>query len=1036
MEYDHWLIPKFSTIPQGSRITPERVEKMLVGDSMQMKEKELLLSCLYNREAAFAWNFSEIGQIRPEVTPPMEIRTVPHEAWQAAGFPIPKALQGTVIEMLRERMNAGLLERCHGPYRNPWFLVKKKSNKYRMVNAAMNINRVTIRDANLPPQVDAFAEEFAGMQMTSLIDFFSGYDQLSFDKRSRDLTAFMTPLGLLRMTTLPQGATNSVGQFVRVANHILDAHIPEKCQTFVDDVAVKGDRDDHENKEVVPGIRIFVLRHIQNLDKVLADIERSGATISGEKSQFCMSGIKIVGFVCDGAGRHPDSVKVIKIIEWEDCRDVTAARAFMGICTYYRIWVENYAVVAEPIYRLLRKDEPFVWNDEQREAMYSLKMVLTRAPALRAIDYFENADDIILAVDASNAGWGAVLMQKHKGKRHPNRYESGLWADAERKYDSGKRECRELLKALKKVRFWLYEVHFVVEIDANTLVAQLNQSAADLPGALVTRWLAWIRLFDFDVRHVPGKKHGAADGLSRRPRTASDDIDEANEVDIDDFIDAEMNCVRVASVRVTAANERVLLPEYSDESERIAVWLTTLSRPANMDTKQFLKFKMHALKHLVREKHLFRRMNKNVPMRRVVDDRATKTQILEAMHEESGHRGKEGTYQKIAARYFWPEIMRDVKNHLKTCDPCQRRAAPREEEALHPIWTNVLWQKVCVDIVHMQPSEGKHYLVLAREDLSGWVEGRALAKADSESVARFIYEDIICRHGCFGRLVIDGGPENKKLVETLTQKYRIKRLIVSAFHPQANGMVERGHTPVKDALSKLTLGGEGRWTRHLHSVLWADRTTIRRSTGMTPLRVTTGTEAVLPIELNVPTWQTLPWGEVHTTADLLTLRARQIQRRDEDLEEAAMHLQRVRTEAKDLFDENHRTRTEDLREADMVMLHDTRLDNQHFERLAFRWLGPFRISQAFPQKGTYIIAELDGAELRGTVPGNRLKKFYPREAVNPETFSENEDPNAEFANPVLEDDQLYSDEEEFGYLVNEEDIPRTGIEVRIPASSG
>ena len=96
-------------------------------------------------------------------------------------------------------------------------------------------------------------------------------------------------------------------------------------------------RDDHDNKEVVPGIRIFVLRHIQNLDKVLVDIERSGATLSGEKSQFCMFGIKIVGFVCDGAGRHPDSVKVIKIIEWEDCRDVTAARAFMGICTYYNL---------------------------------------------------------------------------------------------------------------------------------------------------------------------------------------------------------------------------------------------------------------------------------------------------------------------------------------------------------------------------------------------------------------------------------------------------------------------------------------------------------------------------------------------------------------------------------------------------------------------------------------------------------------------------------------------------------------------------
>jgi hypothetical protein len=55
---------------------------------------------------------------------------------------------------------------------------------------------------------------------------------------------------------------------------------------------------------------------------------------------------------------------------------------------------------------------------------------------------------------------------------------------------------------LQKVRFWLYGVHFVLELDTNTLVAHLSKAATDLPGALVTRWLAWIQLFDFEVKHV------------------------------------------------------------------------------------------------------------------------------------------------------------------------------------------------------------------------------------------------------------------------------------------------------------------------------------------------------------------------------------------------------------------------------------------------------------------------------------------------------------------------------------------------------
>ena len=176
-------------------------------------------------------------------------------------------------------------------------------------------------------------------------------------------------------------------------------------------------------------------------------------------------------------------------------------------------------------------------------------------------------------------------MQKHKNKRYLNKYENDLWANVERKYNSKKRKCRKLLKALKKIRFWLYEIYFVVKINVNTFVTQLNQSIVDLSKVFVTRWLTWIRLFDFDVRHVSNKKHEAVDEFSRRFRTVSNDIDEINEVDIDDFIDVEMNCVRIASVRITTANEKVFLSKYSNKSKRIAVILIILNKFANINIK-------------------------------------------------------------------------------------------------------------------------------------------------------------------------------------------------------------------------------------------------------------------------------------------------------------------------------------------------------------------------------------------------------------------------------------------------------------------
>jgi len=68
------------------------------------------------------------------------------------------------------------LEACYSPYRNPWFLVKKKDGKHHLINAAIYINKVTKRDANLPLNIDEFSKSFTGNVIASLIDFFSGYD--------------------------------------------------------------------------------------------------------------------------------------------------------------------------------------------------------------------------------------------------------------------------------------------------------------------------------------------------------------------------------------------------------------------------------------------------------------------------------------------------------------------------------------------------------------------------------------------------------------------------------------------------------------------------------------------------------------------------------------------------------------------------------------------------------------------------------------------------------------------------------------------
>ena len=133
-----------------------------------------------------------------------------------------------------------------------------------------------------------------------------------------------------------------------------------------------------------------------------------------------------------------------------------------------------------------------------------------------------------------------------------------------------------------------------------------------------------------------------------------------------------------------------------------------------------------------------------------------------------------------------------------------------------------MWEKVDVDVVYMPLSdEGFGFIVFARDDLSGWIEGRAIAKADSASVAKFLYEDVIYRHGYPKSVVIDNGPENQGVTEDLLKYHRIKNIRISAYHPQSNALVERGHADFINALSKFCSGKTdvAKWPKYVSLAL-------------------------------------------------------------------------------------------------------------------------------------------------------------------------------------------------------------------------
>jgi ribonuclease HI len=210
--------------------------------------------------------------------------------------------------------------------------------------------------------------------------------------------------------------------------------------------------------------------------------------------------------------------------------------------------------------------------------MDELKRQLMTAPILISLDFSPSALDILLNIDPSTMiGWGGVLSQlQSDGTIQPARFESGLWSEAEKKYDAVKLECRGLLKALKKFRFWLYGCYFTIETDAQTLVWLLNQPPNDLPNAMMTRWLAYIRLFDFHVKHIPGNKNGGADALSRRG-PGPDDLPE-DEDDADNYFDAKLYSIQATIQYSYPLTARIYLhnAEYDGDNLILGHHLETL----------------------------------------------------------------------------------------------------------------------------------------------------------------------------------------------------------------------------------------------------------------------------------------------------------------------------------------------------------------------------------------------------------------------------------------------------------------------------
>ncbi|MBW0574286.1 hypothetical protein O181_114001 [Austropuccinia psidii MF-1] len=242
--YETPLSPNPPLFIETLKVTEERISMMNFGPSGWLSEEEtnLLRNFILLREKAIAFCEEERGVLKHSYGKPYKIPVISHEPWKKKPIPIPKSILPQFIELVRERIRTGLYSQLTSISNSLVFCVAKPNGKLRIAHDLQDLNKVTIKDAGLPPNVDEFVGSFSGRPCYGLVDTMGGYHERELDINTRPLTAFETPLGRLQLTILPQGATNSVVFYQAQMTWILQEEIPEQFGIFIDDGGMKGPR--------------------------------------------------------------------------------------------------------------------------------------------------------------------------------------------------------------------------------------------------------------------------------------------------------------------------------------------------------------------------------------------------------------------------------------------------------------------------------------------------------------------------------------------------------------------------------------------------------------------------------------------------------------------------------------------------------------------------------------------------------------------------------------------------------------------------
>lgn len=810
---DSPALPATFMFPHSPRRKMPRVDIAMVdteGISLRKDEASSLDSQQRRRLETLIVANTDIFQLGGDATPYGEHRidTGDHPPIAVPPYRLPPHKQEILREEIYKMIQLKVIEECESAWAAPVVLVPKPDQSTRVCIDYRKLNSVTRSDHYPLPRMDDLLHT-ARAAVISTIDLQSGYWQIAMRPEDRDKTAFVTPFGLFRFNRMPFGLRNAPATFQRTIDRFRAGLQNTTVLAYLDDIIILSQSAED---------------HLKDLDNVFKKLRQFKLHARRSKCRFACNEVKYLGHLITPQGLSVDPEKTQAITQLPPPKHVKALMSFLQTCSWYRRFVPNFAATAKPLSNLLKKTAIWTWGPSQEEAFKTLKTLLVSPPILKQAD---TTQPFTIRTDASGYALGAVLCQGQGQDERPVEYASRLLTAAEKNYSTTEREALAVVWALSKFRGYIEGNPITLATDHQPLRWLMTLKT---PSGRLARWALSLQPYDLQIVYTPGKNNVVADTLSRPP--CPPHAEETCEI-----------CTVTVDIPRRPAND-IREAQLQDQELKKIIDCFEAKQPTPVDYARWTN-----RGYIMSQGILYRYSpDSESEEAQLVVPEQERCLVLTEYHDTptAGHYGGERTYTRIATRYFWVGMKRQILEYVKNCLECQRYKASNMKPSglLQTPTPAQRFEHLSIDLFGPLPeAQGKEKWVFIVEDTSTrWVEMFALVQADAKTCAQTLIQEIFLRYGTPRRISSDNGTQFVSgIMQYVSHCLDIKQALTPFYHPQANP-VERKNRDLKPQLAILVQGAHSTWPDKLPAIRFAMNTALCQTTGSTAAFLTFGRE--------------------------------------------------------------------------------------------------------------------------------------------------------------------------------------------------